>query len=193
MKTSHLIFNSIFFVFFVTALSFAQQSSSSGMEKNGVQWSQKSTVATVMYVMPDSGIISLQGQNGEILTLRTNKNVNLRNLKAGDKVNIRYYEAQALQILKPTKQDKENPFVVEQSVQPPKGTNPQGGMLRQIRALIKVLNVDKTNQAVTIEGPHGNTYTLHITDPSILEKVKTGSEYTVVFTEGIAASINKIK
>jgi general stress protein 26 len=159
---------------------------------SGMSWEQTTLTATVENVMPDSGMVTLRGDDGQLWTLSVGQDVKLENLKQGDKVQVTLFQGQALEVRKPTDMDRQQPLVVVNEVQPPKGVNPTVGMLRQLRALVTVTNIDRTNNRVTIEGPKGNSYVLQVKDSSLLDKIEKGKQFVVIFTEGIVAKIQKM-
>jgi hypothetical protein len=158
---------------------------------DGMTWEQTTLTATVEKVVPDSGLVTLKGDDGQLWTLDAGQDVDLENLKKGDQVQVTIFQGQALDVREPTDQDRQQPLVVVNEIQPPEGVNPTAGALRQIRALVTVTNIDKNNNMVTIQGPMGNSYVLKVKDSSLLDKLEKGKQLVVTFTEGIAAKIQK--
>ncbi|MBD3314491.1 MAG: hypothetical protein GF344_01780 [Chitinivibrionales bacterium] len=158
---------------------------------NGMAWRKDSVTATIEEVMADSGLVVLRGPRGRMHTLKVDRNVNLRNFKKGDRVTATLYQAQAVEFREPTAEDRRRPFVVEERKEAPKGTRPMMGELRQIRALATITNIDKRNNTVTVQGPMGRSYVVEVKDRTMLDRLRRGQEFVVVFKEGIVAEVTK--
>lgn len=186
IPTSILLYTIAIVLLISTGYSLAQNGFGDEMS-----WEQTEITATVVKVMPESGMVTLQGNDGQIWTLSVGQDVDLQNLNSGDKVDVTLFQGQALEVREPTEQDRQNPFVVVDRVQPPEGVNPTAGALRQIRALMTVTNIDRSNSTITVEGPAGNSYVLKVKDDSLLDRLQSGQQFVVIFTEGIVAEIQK--
>ncbi|MBD3243599.1 MAG: hypothetical protein GF331_23620 [Chitinivibrionales bacterium] len=162
-----------------------------GMQNGAMMWQRDTVTATVAEVMPDLGMVVLEGPKGNKHTLKVGQNVNLQDFKQGDSVQVELFAARGMQFEKPTEQDRRTPFVIEETVNAPEGTKPMAGELRRVRALVTVTNVDKADSTVTIQGPMGRSFVLTVDDPALLDRVRQGQEFVAVYTEGIVASITK--
>lgn len=163
-----------------------------GMQNGAMMWQRDTVTATVTEVLPDLGMVVLEGPQGKTHTLKVGQNVNLQDLQQGDSVQVELFAAKGMQFREPTEQDRRMPFVVEeQKAKAPEGVKPKVGGLRQIRALVTVTNVDMTDSTVTIRGPMGRSFILSVDDPALLENVQEGQEWVAVYTEGVVASITK--
>ncbi len=193
---------------FITAMSFAESDTCNGNGNNGsdnnngteksesddgaISWQKDSVSATVTDVNEDDNEVTLKDDDGNTFTVTTDKDVNLTEISEGDKVNVEYYQSLATDFREPTSEDKENPLVItEETVEAPEGTEPAEGELRQIKAVVKIQDVDKEDQTVTVRGPQGNEYTLFVSDPSNLDKLEEGESITVTYTEALAVSIEE--
>jgi hypothetical protein len=113
----------------------------------------------------------------------------LENVKKGDRVNIKYYEAVALSLKKPgeTSAPKETGYG-EQAA----GKLPGGMVARQIKATAEVTMVDTSKNKLTIKGPSGESDTINVTDPALqeaLHKLKKGNKIDVTYSEAVAVSV----
>ncbi|NLE01209.1 MAG: hypothetical protein GX640_15185, partial [Fibrobacter sp.] len=88
----------IFCTLFLLSIAIeAKNDGSNGM----VSWQKQTVMATVVKVIPDSGIIALEGPNGRIWTLAVDKKVDLKKYKKGDNVRVTLYQGEALDIREP--------------------------------------------------------------------------------------------
>jgi Cu/Ag efflux protein CusF len=158
-------------------------------------WQIISVTAEVLKVEPEKREITLKDPLGDVTILSVDKRVKrLDEIKAGDKVELDYYVSLASEIREPTAEEKENPItVLAIAAKAPPGTAPAAGGLRQIKAVVNVVRIDRSAEMVTLKGPLGNSLTIKVLDPSRLEKVNVGDTVIVLYTEGLAVRINKLK
>ncbi len=180
------------FVLMIGGVAVARDYNAQSGQNGAVSWNQVSITADVVDVIPSEGLISLRDPNGSVHTLKVDEQVDLMNIEQGDRVNVTVYQASVAQIEQPTDADRSQPFQVIEEVRPPSGVNPAMGAVRQIRALMTITDVNQGAGAITAEGPAGRSYVFSVADPSLLEKAERGKEFTIVFTEGIAAKVQKI-
>ena len=156
-------------------------------------WQIISVTAEVLKVDPEKREIMLKDPSGDITTLSVDKRVKrLGEIKTGDKVEVDYYVSLASEIREPTAEEKENPItVLAVAAKAPPETAPAAGGLRQIKAVVNVVGIDRSAEMVTLKGPLGNSLTIKVLDPSRLEKVNVGDTVIVLYTEGLAVVINK--
>jgi hypothetical protein len=174
-----------------TGLTYGQKNGTERDSNIVMTWEKTTISATVDKVMPDSGLVTLRGTDGQHWTLNVGQDVKLENLKPGDLVQVTLFQGQALDVREPTDQDRKQPLVVVNEIKPPEGVNTTTGRLRQLRALVTVTHIDKSHHMVTIEGPMGNSYVLQVKNSSLMDKLEKGKQFVVIFTEGIAAKIEK--
>ena len=129
-----------------------------------------------------------------VTTLSVDQQVKrLNEIKTGDKVNIEYYISLASEIREPTPEEKENPItILAVAAKAPPETAPAAGGLRQIKAVVNIVAIDRPAERVTLKGPLGNTLTIRVLDPSRLEKVNVGDTVIVLYTEALAVSVEKV-
>ena len=65
-----------------------------------------------------------------------------------------------------------------------------GGTVRQIRAVVTVENVDRSAKTITVKGPKGNEYEVYVPNENNLQKINNGDKFTIVYTEGMAVSLD---
>ena len=158
-------------------------------------WQLVSVTAEVLKVDFEKRELTVKGSEGDVTTFAVDKRVErLNEVKAGDKVKVDHYISLASEIRQPTAEEKENPItILKVAAKAPPDTAPAAGGLRQIKAVVNVVGIDRPAEMVTLKGPLGNTLTIKVLDPSRLEKVNVGDTVIVLYTEALAVSLEKVK
>jgi Cu/Ag efflux protein CusF len=135
-----------------------------------------------------------EGPDGTVRSFTVDDQVKrLNEVKAGDKIKLDYYVSLASEIRDPTAEEKEKPITILETVaKAPPETAPAAGGLRQIKAVVNVVGIDRPAEMVTLKGPLGNTITIKVLDPSRLDKVSLGDTVIVIYTEALAVSVEKV-
>lgn len=182
-----------FILLFIVPLSFARMKSENEDGSNGaIVWQSETIDAIVTNIDRNNRQMTLKGEEGNVFTITVDKNVDLSQIDNGDEVNVEFYRSLATDFHQPTQQEMENPLVItDQTIEAPEGTEPVSGDLKQIRAVVKIIDIDEDDQTVTVMGPQGNEFELFVSDPSMLEKVKEGESMTVIYSEALAVSVEK--
>lgn len=145
--------------------------------------------ATVEKIDHATRMVTLKGPEGNTVTFRVSDEArNLDKVKAGDTVNVKYYEAVAWQVMKPgsVPQGVSTTAVKQRAA---KGEMPQGVMGTQTTVIAEVEAIDKDKKHVTLKGPHGNSERVAIRNPKNLENVKVGDQVELTYTEAVAISV----
>ena len=153
-----------------------------------------SASATVRAINLPTREVTLEGPNGNLLTLTVDTRVQrLNEVKVGDVVAVDYYISIAGEVRAPTEAEKANPLVVvEGAAKAPVGTSPAGGMLRTITAVMKVTEIDQPNMLVTLEGPNGNSITIKAESAENVARTHVGDTVVVNYTEALAVSLHPV-
>jgi len=145
--------------------------------------------ATVEKIDHATRIVTLKGPEGNTVTFKVGPEAhNLDKVKAGDTVNVKYYEAVAWQVIKP---GMGKPGVTSTTVaeRAPKGAQPGGAVGTQVTLLATIVAIDPDGTHVTLKGPQGNTQRVAVRNPENLKKVKVGDEVEITYTEAMAISV----
>lgn len=137
--------------------------------------------------------ITLKGPLGNVVTFTVDKRVKrLDEVKVGDNVEADYYVAFAVEVRPPTAEEKANPLtVLEEKAKAPRGTDPAGGGLRVIKAVVTVEGLDRPTKSLTVAGPLGNLFTFQVEDAANLSKLRIGDTIVATYTEALAVSLEK--
>lgn len=155
----------------------------------------ESVIATVKAVDLARREVLLVLPDGREFTLVADQRITrLAEIKPGDKVKAEYFISLAAEMREPTPQELATPLeVVVGEVKAAPKAAPAGAALRQIRAVVTVVALDKTNSKVTVQGPRGNQMEIAAADPKVFNSLKLGQKALLTFTEALALSVEKMK
>jgi hypothetical protein len=129
--------------------------------------------ATVKSINKSDRTVVLKRDNGEEMTVEVPQSVKgFENVKAGDKVDVDFYESLAISMA-------------------PTGTKPS--MTERKGQAVDMGGVDPSANTVTFKGPKGNMRTIYVADPANQEKLpnlKPGQVVQFEYTEAVAAAIH---
>lgn len=156
--------------------------------------------ATVEAIDVNKRLLSLSDpKTGEKMTVEVSPEVrNLAQVKPGDKVVARYYEALAAELVKRgdgsgTTQAPVKDAIVGRS---PVGAKPGVVLGTENRQTVRITSVDKKNHVVSFYGSDGLARTVPIKTPQGQEfagKLKAGDEVELTYTEAVAVTVEPAK
>ncbi|MGB7971203.1 MAG: hypothetical protein WCF31_04445 [Candidatus Deferrimicrobiaceae bacterium] len=145
--------------------------------------------ATVEKIDQSTRMVTLKGPEGNTVTFRVSDEArNLDQVKAGDSVDVQYYEAVAWQVMKPGTAPM-GVTTTSAMGRAKKGEMPGGAMGKQVSIVAEIEAIDKDGKHVTLKGPQGNSERVAVKDPKNLENVKVGDEVQLTYTEAMAISV----
>jgi hypothetical protein len=151
-----------------------------------------SITATVEAIDHDKRTIALKGPRGNVLVTKAGPEIkNFKQIKTGDKVTAKYYEATAIYVRK----SDEQPYAEEtKTVQvAPPGERPAAIAIDTAEITARVEDIDYQNRTVTLRGPQ-KTATLKVgKDVKRFGEVKRGDEVVVRHTEALAINVEPAK
>lgn len=136
-------------------------------------------------------IVTLRGRRGPVVVQAGPQVRNLDQVKAGDRVVVRYREAIAAELMKPGTgvSGIESSSVAARAAP---GDRPFAGAAEQVRMTVKVWDVDPIQNWVEVTGPRGYNRRMKVLDPKareFLRGLKRGDEVQVTITEAAAISV----
>ena len=158
-----------------------------------VQLDATSITATVEAIDYDKRTIALKGPRGNVLVTKVGPEVkNFKQIKTGDKVTMKYYDATAIYVRKPD----EPPFAeggsAVQLAAP--GQKPGAAAVETMEVRARVDDIDYKNRTVTLRGPQQKTVMLKVgKDVKRFAEVKKGDEIVVRHTEAVAINVEAAK
>ena len=130
-----------------------------------------------------------KGRDFEVVASPSVKNFN--KIKVGDVLKVIFTEAVALELKKSTAGIRERreitvPVTAEQ------GQSPAAAVGRRVVVVADVVNVDRKNQTVTLQGVE-QTRTLKVNDMQILNNIKVGDQVEATFAEAVAMEMMPVR
>jgi Cu/Ag efflux protein CusF len=151
--------------------------------------------ATVEKIDMATRTVTLKGEDGRLETIKVGPEArNLGQVKVGDKVTFKYYEAVALFVAPtdPSAGQAQPSYAEVTSVErAPAGGKPGGVVTSMVEATAAIDALDRKKRTVTIRGPEGNVRTIKVGDQVALDNVKAGDQVVLRFTEAMAISVEK--
>ncbi|HEY6353567.1 MAG TPA: hypothetical protein VIY30_03695 [Burkholderiaceae bacterium] len=148
--------------------------------------------ATVESIDVANRQITLKGPRGNVFATTVDPQVrNLEQVKVGDQVVVRYFEALSLTLKKNGKELRGSTEQTD-SVRTPKGDRPGGAVAREVEVTADVIAVNAKTQTVTLKGPK-QTVDLKIPDKGQFKLVKVGDQIQAVYTEAVAVGVEPVK
>ena len=140
---------------------------------------------------PESRTVLLRDDHGDLETIIASPEVrNLAQVHPGDHVLVSVHRSVALEMSKPGSAPVT--AVEETAVQAKPGMKPAAYRGQTVQARVQILNIDLDHRTVSFVGPARILRVVEITDPRLLEFVRTlheGDEVDVTYRLGIAARV----
>ena len=171
----------------------AAQEQKPGEKPGGVVAQGVSITATVEAIDYDKRTVDLKGPRGNVVKLKVGPEAkNFNQVKTGDRVTARYYDAMAIYVRKPN----EPPFAEETKVVQvaPPGGKPGKVTIETTELTAKVEAIDYKTHIVTLRGPQEKTVNLKV-DKNVkrLNEIKKGDEIVIRQTEALAIDVKPAK
>jgi Cu/Ag efflux protein CusF len=148
--------------------------------------------ATIESIDTANRTVTLRGPLGNTLTLPVMNPKNLKGVKVGDKVLVKYREAVAYEVKKADEVAPGSKVEESRSTSKP-GETPGGEASSTTTVVATVKSIDLKNNTVTLLGPEGDTETYTARRPEELKKVSVGDRVVIRYTEALAVSLVKNK
>ncbi|MEJ8827376.1 hypothetical protein WKW80_36265 [Variovorax humicola] len=132
--------------------------------------------------------VSIKGSHGKVQSLELGPDVrNLKQVKVGDRVVVRYAQALTLTLMKDGKElrGKTESVGGERSR---KGKRPAGAVGQKVEVTADVVAVNRRTRTITLRGPQQKV-DLKVRDPEQLKQIKVGDQIHAVYTEAVALSV----
>ena len=147
--------------------------------------------ATVKSVNSSKRMVTLANAEGKTVSMKVGENVDLAKVKAGDTVDITYFESVAIDVAKP---GTATPGVTTgMAVAPAQaGQVPAGAVLEQVTATAEVTAIDLAAHTITLRGPEGELKTFTVKNPDLQQKMaglRVGDLVQFTYTEALAVRV----
>ena len=144
--------------------------------------------ATVEAMNAADRTVTLKGSNGELVTVAVGPDVtNFSEIKVGDFVLMRYYQALTLELKKGGKAVVARTETDAGGIARP-GERPAAGGAREVHVVADVVALDPATQTVTLRGPT-LVVDLLVHDPKQFALVSVGDQVEATYIEAAAISV----
>ena len=159
------------------------------------KWIQVTLEATVTGIDKKKRELTLKNKEGEQLTMSVGDEVKrFDEIEVGDLVTAEYFTFLRAEFREPTDEEKENPLVVlAEAGRAPKDVAPAGAVGAVVKAVVKVIGIDKENKQAMIVGPRGKKLIVPVMDDAVLNNLKIGEQVIMTYAEAMAMSLTKRK
>lgn len=164
----------------------------SGAEKPAVAEAALLNVeASVAAIDHDTREVTLETDDGESVTVTVGPEArNLDQVEVGDRVEVQYYQAVAVEVLAPS-DIQPSAGTVSRMERAPLGEKPGAMMMQETTVTAIIDAIDRDNEQVTLTGPGGETKTVKVRNPDNLEKVAVGDQVRITYTKGFAVDVRE--
>lgn len=156
--------------------------------------------ATVQGVDVEKRLVTLRDNNGgEPVTVQVSPDVrNLAQVKAGDQVVVRYYEALAAELRSRGDSSGSTQAPVRDTAmgRAAEGARPAALVGEETRQTVRIISVDNKNHIVSFYGADGLSRAVPVRTPQgqeFVSKLKPGDEVELTYTEAFAVSVEPAK
>lgn len=144
--------------------------------------------ATITAIDKATRDVTLKGPQGDVAVVTAGPEVkNFDRLKVGDRVDLQYVEALAIELRKGGGLVVGRTSTADATRAKP-GAAPGGAVGREVTIVADVVAVDPTHQAVTLRGPN-RTVTLRIADPEQFKRIAKGDQVEAKYVQAIAIAV----
>jgi hypothetical protein len=164
----------------------------SGAEKPAVaEAALLSVEASVAAIDHDTREVTLETDDGESVTVTVGPEArNLDQVEVGDRVEVQYYQAVAVEVLAPS-DIQPSAGMVSRMERAPEGEKPGAMLLEETTVTAIIDAIDRNKEQVTLTGPGGETKTVKVRNPANLEKVAVGDQVRITYTKGFAVDVRE--
>ena len=151
--------------------------------------------ATVEAIDVSTRMISLHGADDRRVTVQASPEVrNLAQVKVGDRVVARYYQALAADLHRrgDGSVGAQAPVVEDGVARAPEGGRPAGAVSTRSRQTVRITGVDTKNYIVSFYGSDGLTRSVPVRTEQakdFIRKLKAGDEVEITYSEAVAISV----
>jgi len=180
-------------VFAVLTLAFACATSQEAQLPKRTETQTVTRTAVVQAIDLNTREVTLKGDDGRVFTFIAGDEVkNLPQVRVGDTVKATYTESLAIEVKRVEGGSPEVSAAATGGSAAP-GERPGGTVARTLTASAVIVDIDRTANKVTLQGPSGNTRVVAVKDPKNLENVKVGDMVYATYTESLGIAVEPVK
>jgi hypothetical protein len=165
-----------------------QQQPQQGNQQQGADTTMAQTTnATLKVSKVDKAnhMLTFEDPHGGTFDVKAGPDINLDKVKAGQSLDVTYYQEVAVSITKPGQGQAPAPMTQQTTA------NRGGVTARQSTITAPIVSVDHDNNTVRVKGPSGQMHTIEVTDPTMQERLHTvqpGDKVTIIYTQAVAVA-----
>lgn len=183
------------FVFFIAIqLTSAQVIQETRPSKE--KWDLVTAEGTVTKINKETREITIRGPEGNLNTIKVSDQITKKKfdkIAVNDKVSFEYWTYVRAEFREPTLAERAEPLqIVSEGGRTPEGAAPGAVIGAIAKAIVTVEILNRPYMMATVRGPQGNYMTMPVEDPKILETVRIGQEFILIYGEAIAVSLEKV-
>jgi Cu/Ag efflux protein CusF len=192
-KTLTALLSIVLLVVFFTQNAMSAQATDKPIAKE--EWSLVEVEATISAINTETRELTLKDDSGNLVTIIAGDQVKrLNEFEVGDVVAGEYLTFLRVEFREPTDEEKNTPLVVlAEAGKAPKDVNPEAIVGAVVKAVVEVVDIDKPERLVTIQGPRGNFMVLPVKDDAVLNNLKLGEKVIMTYAEAFAIELVKTK
>ncbi len=184
----------IFFALIFITTAFAQESTcDKPLAKE--KWLRVNIKASVENIDKENRKLTLKGPQGNLVTLTATEKVErFDEIKVGDSIQAEYLTFLRAEFREPTAEEKATPLVIlAEAGKAPKEVEPAGLVGAVVKAVVKVVAINREEKKVAIQGPRGNFMVLPVVDEAVIKNLKVGEVAIMTYAEAVALSLSTDK
>lgn len=145
----------------------------------------------VVDVNYDTRVLTVEGPEGNVDIKVSAQVKNLKEIKKGDLVKLKYNESIALMLKKKTKKEGTSSTVTDTTTIQNTNKKPEYSERQVINLVATITNIDEKKSSVTLKGPQGKSVKVAVADKKNLEGVKVGDQVDISYSESLAVDVQK--
>ena len=138
-------------------------------------------------------VVTFKSKEGELDIVAGPEVKNFPQIKAGDRLDVQYALAVAIELGKTKSNDVRGREVTSGTQTAKAGDKP--GMVKTniVKTAASVVAIDQKKQIVSLKGPKGNVVDVKVENPALLKGITTKDQVFVTYAEAIAAVVSAPK
>ena len=138
-------------------------------------------------------VVTFKSKEGELDIVAGPEVKNFAQIKVGDRFNVQYALAVAIELVKTKNNDVRGREVTSDTQTAPTGNKP--GMVKTniVKTTASVIAIDQKKLIVSLKGPKGNVVNVKVDNPTLLKGISTNDQVYVTYAQAVAAVVSAPK
>ncbi|NQX87615.1 MAG: hypothetical protein HRT77_03020 [Halioglobus sp.] len=172
----------------------ASQAIATAKNEDGGRAVAAELVAVVTAIDPETRELSLQGPNGETVTITVREDsIRLEDVNVGDRLRVTYLAALEGELRKPTADELAEPWLLlEETGASDDPRQPGVAGARMIRAVVTIEGMNRELGTATVKDSRGKLHTIGDIEPEKFDGITLGQTVVLFYTEALAITLQKV-